>query len=274
MQADDHGADDSAAHPLRCEGFDKNADKRRRYLFDVQAEDDDPGRQIDEGHQGNERLGDQSDHADSGDDHEPDRERDADPERKAVLETRRFGKLGEGLVDLEERDTRPDAENRKEGGKDRPESCITALCEPLLNVMHRASRYGAVRIDPAVGDAERAFHHLGRHSQDARQDHPEHGSGTADRNGHGDSRDVADADRSGERGAQRLEMGQVARLVRTRVLPAHDLQRQTEIADTRKAEIQRENQSRRDQPKGDHRNVQTGDVDRKKDDLGDHARNR
>ena len=104
-----------------------------------------------------------------------------------------------------------------------------------------ASRYGTVGIDPAVGDAERAFHHLCRHAKEAGQDHPEHGAGPPDRNGHGDSRDIAEPDRSGKSRAQRLEMGEVAGLVGTRVPAPHDLQRQAEIADTRKAEIQREN---------------------------------
>ncbi len=69
-------------------------------------------------------------------------------------------------------------------------------------------------------------------------------------------------------------MGEVAGLVGTRVLTAHNFQRQTEMADVRKAEIQRENEARRDKPKDDHRNVKTGNIERKKYDVGDDARNR
>lgn len=54
----------------------------------------------------------------------------------------------------------------------------------------------------------------------------------------------------------------------------NDVQRQTQPAHVRKPEIPGEQESRGDQPKDDHRNVNAGEGDRKKDDVGNGARYR
>ena len=117
LDADNHGADDAAAHAFRREGFNDDADARRRYLLRVQTENDGPGCEVDARHQGDDRLGDRPDPAHAGDGDEPHHEGHDHPERQAVLKARGLGKLREGLIHLEERETPHDAARGKDGSQ-------------------------------------------------------------------------------------------------------------------------------------------------------------
>jgi hypothetical protein len=72
------------------------------------------------------------------------------------------------------------------------------LLQANLQVVHRATIDGAIGVHLAVDLSQRALVELGRHSKQADEHHPDHGSRPAELNGHGHAGDVAEP----HRGAQ------------------------------------------------------------------------
>ena len=75
---------------------------------------------------------------------------------------------------------------------------------------------------PPVLHRQRALRELERHPEERRHPHPEQGPGTSHANRDRDAGDVADAHRRGKSRGQRLEMNQVAFVVRIVVLAAEN----------------------------------------------------
>src|SRR5690606_35217013 len=149
--------------------------------------------------------GDLADALHATDDDEPDEDREANAEGDlspgALEEGQDVRGLRVALVGLEHvaaAEAPADAEDREEDGERPAEPVEASLAEADVEVAHRSAEDAAVVVLLAVGHREGALGELGRHPEEAGDDHPEDGAGAALVHGHGDARDVAEADRRRE----------------------------------------------------------------------------
>lgn len=228
-------------------------------------------------------AGDRGDGTDAAEEHDADECGDQDAEEEGarggahgpVLAAGDGDELGVGLVDLEEVAAEQPEEqdhNRGEDGEhlaEGPAVLPEALGEPLGQVVHRPAGDGAVGVDLAVLHTEGDLDELGGHAEEAAEDHPERGSGTADGDGDGHTGDVAEADRAGDGGGERLKVVDLARRVLVVVLAAHHVDGETELAYLDESEPAGEDEARHHQPGDDEREVRPADGDGVEDDLAE-----
>ena len=110
-----------------------------------------------------------------------------------------------------------DAEYRKQYRQE-PAARQSALSEALGQVIHRATGDGAVFVFVAIFHAEGTFGKFRSHAHESRKNHPEGCTGPADANRDRDAGDVTQADGSGKRGCQSLEVADLTRVVRIGVV--------------------------------------------------------
>ncbi len=114
----------------------------------------------------------------------------------------------------------------------------------------------------AVFHAERTFGEFGRHAKETGKDHPEGGTGTADGDGHRHTGDVAKAHRARECCCQRLEVADLAGVVRVRIFATNQINGVPKGADLDEAEIESKYQCRKKQPADDERKGRAADRNR------------
>ena len=139
----------------------------------------------------------------------------------------------------------------EQDGEHAPETRPPLFGQALLKVAHRPTEDVAVAADLSIHLAEGALGELGRHTEEASDDHPEDRAGAA----HGDcdchACDVAEADRRGEGGRQRLEVSHFAGVVRIVVPACRDHPCVLERAQVDEAKAEGEEDRTRDQPDDD-----------------------
>ncbi len=249
----------------------------------MHQDDDQAGRDVDAGHGGHELAGDVGDGADAAEEHDADERGDEDAEEQGtgggthqtVLAAGDADQLGVGLVDLEEVAAEQAEEQDHEGGEDREDlaelgaAAAEAVLEALGQVVHRAAGDGAVGVHLAVLHAEGDLDELGGHAEQAAQDHPERGAGAAPGDGDGHTGDVAEADRAGDGGGQGLEVVDLTGRPLLVVLPAHHVDRESELADLHEAEPAGEDQTGDDEPGDDEGKFRSADGNRVEDDFSE-----
>ena len=160
----------------------------------LQTADDD---QTAEDHQGN--TDDQVDDGDSGNG----AERDILKERSLQIQ----GDLVDltHVADAEGCQNGKDCEKRCQNGTEGLAVLIAA--QTVLQIVHGAAGPFAVCIAAAEVDAQNIFGEIGHHTEKGSDPHPEHGTGTADDDGSGNTRDIAGTDGGGKGSAERLKLG-------------------------------------------------------------------
>ncbi len=98
------------------------------------------------------------------------------------------------------------AENREEHTQDFSNGRQPTLGEAFLEVIHRPAVDHAIGIHIAVLHTQRAFNKLGRHTQQTADNHPKRCPGTTSGNRDGDPSNVAQTNRSRNRGRESLEV--------------------------------------------------------------------
>ena len=162
-----------------------------------------------------------------------------------------MGNLRIGLVGLEHvaaAEAPADAHQCEEDGEQATEATESDLCEPGAQVVHRATGDVSVGADDAVFLAEGALGELGAHAEDAGEHHPHHGPRSPHRHCEADAGDVAESDGGGERRRERLEVGDLARVIRPRVAPPHAVKSVAEGAQVHEVEAKREEDRAEEQP--------------------------
>src|SRR5690606_31550799 len=98
-------------------------------------------------------------------------------------------------------------------------------------------------------------------------DHPEGGARAADGDRDGHTGDIAEADRAGDGGGQRLEVVDLAVRPLLVVLAAYHRDREAELAELQEAEPEGEDEARDGEPGDDQRKVGARDGHRVEDDF-------
>ena len=217
--------------------------------------DPEPTRQIDDAHEGHQRRRHLADALDAAHDHQAHAERQKQAEdhgsERALEDRRDAGHLGVRLIGLEHvaaAEAPADAHHREDHRQHASESRPAQLRQAAAQEDHGPAGHMTVLARDAVLLAEGALGELRAHAEEPGQDHPEHGAGPAEAHRHRHARDVAQTHRGGERGGQRLEVRDLARLARVRVAPAHAVDRVPEGAEVHELEAQREVERAEDQP--------------------------
>jgi len=123
----------------------------------------------------------------------------------------------------------------------------------------------------AVALRQRGLGEFGGHAEKARDDHPERGPWPADRNRDRDACDVAEPDRGGKRGGQRLERAHLALVVRRMVLASQHPESVTHHAQVDEAEAQGQVDRADYQPGDDERHRRFAGKHVVEDDAGEIA---
>lgn len=130
-------------------------------------------------------------------------------------------KICNDLVDLSHISDAEGGEDAEHGKQDREHLAerLAALvgAETVLQVVHCTAGPLSVRVSAAEIDAQDVFRIVGHHAEEGCDPHPEDRARTADRDGCGDTGDVAHADRCREGGAECLELGNHALFIRVRL---------------------------------------------------------
>ncbi len=219
----------------------------------------------------------EQDDADERGDQDAEEERTAGGAHGSVIAAGDGDELGVGLVDLEEVAAEEPEEQDHDRGEDGEHLAevlavlAEALGESLGQVVHRPAGDGAVRVDLTVLHAEGDLDELGGHAEQAAENHPERGSGPADGDGDRHTGDIAQTDRAGHRGGQRLEVVDLACRVLVVVLAPHHVHGEPELAHLDEAEPAGEDQACQDQPGDDERDVGAADADGVEDDVAQPA---
>ena len=139
------------------------------------------------------------------------------------------------------------------------------LGKAFRDIVHRTAGDGAVLVFVTVLHPERAFGELGRHAEQAGQDHPECRAGTADADSNRHPGDVAKSHGSRQSGGERLEMADLARILRVRIIALHQTDGMAEEPELHEAEIDGEDRGRHDQPQ--HDPGEAGSRQRREDEI-------
>ncbi|MDP9823820.1 hypothetical protein J2S59_003629 [Nocardioides massiliensis] len=102
----------------------------------------------------------------------------------------------------------------------------------------------SVLVDLAVLDPEGALDELHAHAEEAGQDHPERRARSADDDRRTDAGDVAQTDRAGQSGGQRLEVGDLPGVRAPGVAPAHQWDRGRPAGELDAPQVDREHDAR------------------------------
>ena len=108
----------------------------------------------------------------------------------------------------------PIAATQKKPARNLPSRGMPDAAQRLGHVVHGAAGHGAVRAHAPVFHGQRDFGELEAHAEEAGEHHPERGAGPAERDGHRDAADAAEAHGAGHRRAQRLERRRLAGMSR------------------------------------------------------------
>jgi hypothetical protein len=153
------------------------------------------------------------------------------------------------------------------GHRDRPAVQFVACGRGDECVEGGGDRHAAGRGDHRQGCRGRRA--LGGHAEQAAQDHPEGGAGTADGDGDGHARDVAEAHGAGDGGGEGLEVVDLAGGALLVVLAAYDVDGELELAQLDEAEPAGEDDAGHDEPGDDQGKLGAGDRHGVGDDLAE-----
>lgn len=123
--------------------------------------------------------------------------------------------------------------------------------ESATQVEHGPAGDMPVFINCAVPLAKGAFGKLGRHAEQAADDHPEDGSRAADANGESDTRNVAETHGGGECSRECLEMRDLAGAAGLRIEPANAVDAVAKSAKIDELKAKSEEERTRDEPDDD-----------------------
>ena len=221
----------------------------RRQLVDVDDDESDADRDVEERHERDDLRRDACDGLQAADRDRRDEKRQ-DRVRRRLRETERELDAVDDGVHLRER---ADAEKRHADAREREErrERLPFFAHAVFDVEHRAAGDFAFLIDRAVLDGEQALGVLRRHAEERRHPHPEDGAGPADLHRRRDADDIARADRRRERHAERLEARDVALAL---VLRAEDqLEREWQAEHLQEMQPHRQKDARADEQRDERR---------------------
>ena len=257
----DQGADKTAGDTETGEGAGKDLAEGPADAVVIDQQHGQRRADIQDTHQGHDFFSEFGDRLDAAHDHGEQRGRHQQPGEPTIAGQHTVGataddhQLRMGLVGLEHvarTQTGADAKDRKYDGH-YFSATQTALGEPLGHVIHRAARDGAVRVFVAIFDAQRALGELGRHAQQTGDNHPEGGARSADADRHCNAGDVAQAHGARERSGERLEMVDLALVIRIGIIAPDQRKGMAEGAHLDETKVQREDDRGHHQPQDDPR---------------------
>ncbi len=242
---------DEDAHKPSCyahggEGLGEYFAKSGRDACIVDDQYDDGGQQVDAHHKGDNFLRNLADALDAANDDEGYENSDDQAKEKTRVAgggSNQVIELLGGLIGLKHVAAAKRAAYTHDGEKcsqDFPQAGEIAGFEALAEIVHGAAVNGAVGPHIAVFYAEGTLHKLGRHAEEAGDDHPESGARPAERDGHGHAGDVAQAHRAGERCRKGLKMRDLTLIFNFAVGAFDRLHRSAETADVDKFEVKGE----------------------------------
>ena len=277
-EALDEDAYKSACYAHGGEGLGEYFAESRRDAGVVDDEDDDGGQQVDTHHEGDDFLRNLADALDAADDDQSDEDGDDQAKEEARIAgggSNQAVELLGGLIGLKHVAAAKRAAYAHDGekcGQHFSQAGEIAGFESLAEVVHGAAVHGAVGAHIAVFYAEGALHELGRHAEEARNDHPKSSTRPAEGDGYGHAGNVAQAHRTGERCRECLKMRDLTFVFDFAVGAFDRLHRSAETADVDKFEIKGEEgrcQQQKDDDQRHGRGVCRTKVDGVKDHRGD-----
>ena len=184
------------------------------HLADVHDDDDQGTNDEEHRHEGHDALVRRGDAPEAAQDHQRQEhdhhQRGDDIHHGGVGADQRVDALGNRghLPHVADAEGGHDGEQGKQPRQDRTDD-LAVLHGPdaVLEVVHRAAAPFALLIPAAEEDAQHVFGVIGHHAHDRGDPHPEDRARAAHGDGIGHAGDVARADRGGQGGAQRLELG-------------------------------------------------------------------
>ena len=210
-QRGDDAEGDAADRRLRVKGALEDKSERIDHMRAVRHEHRDTADQIDDGHDGNQLLGDGGDARNAAEEDEPADQHDRrthDPRRDAESGVARRG----DRVRLDH--AAHEAEGQDNGnGEETGEEPAERAGERRLYVVDRAAVHRAVRIDDARLLGENRLGVVGRHTEERDEPHPEDRARAADEDRAAGTDDVARADLRRDGGGERLERAHAAFLL-------------------------------------------------------------
>ncbi|MDQ1179008.1 hypothetical protein QE397_000463 [Rhodococcus sp. SORGH_AS 301] len=280
LDADDHDAQYATRHARGGEGARHDRTHGAGDLLDVDGDHHGASQHVDDGHGGNQLGRHGGDGLHPADDDQPDHHGDDEPEtelravraEETLVATGDTAHLSVGLVRLEHvsaGDAEEDDDHGVDGGHDLPDSAHPALREPLGEVLHGTTGDGAVLVDVAVLHTQRALDELGGHTEEAGEDHPQRGTGSAQGDRDRDTGDVAEPDGAGHGGGQGSQVAHLAGCCGVVVFPADQFHRVFGAAYLQELEGDREDDRGGQEPDHDQRDRRAADVDGEEDDGGD-----
>ena len=201
------GGDDAEGHAadlgLRVEGALEDEAEGRGHLAGMGDEDSQTADDVDDGHEGNDLLGDGGEalHAAQEDEAGDGGHEQADDPRGDAESGGAGGGDGVGLHHAAHEAQGQDDGDREEAGQEGAKLAV----EGGLDVVDRAAVHGAVGVDLAGLLSQDGLGVVGGHAQDGDEPHPEDGARAAHEDGTAGTHDVAGAHLGGNGGGKRLE---------------------------------------------------------------------
>ena len=114
-----------------------------------------------------------------------------------------------------------------------------------------AARHGPIGVFVAVLHTQRTFGELRRHAHQTGKDHPERRAWATNADGHRHTGDVTKPDRAGQRRCQRLEVADLACVIRVGIIPFDQRDRMGKGPELDQAEVNRKNRCCHNEPGND-----------------------
>ena len=205
----DAGTDDTAAYRAQTEGTLKDSGKDSAALINIQKEDNQGSKHIDDSHKRHQFFRNRSDTLQTAHDNKSGEDHKGDTRYIGRNAESRFHVAGDGIdlahvADAERGHHTEDREQDSQHSADLLKSLVGA--KPVLQIVHGAAAPLVLLIFAPVVYAEHIFGIVGHHAEESDNPHPEDSAGTAGYQRAGDTDDIAGADGGSQGCAQRLEL--------------------------------------------------------------------
>ena len=199
----------AAACGVQIECAPEDRRQRRRDIACVHDHDDERARDVEQGHQGHQLLGDSGHPLESADDDEgrDHHQRKAGGKVGQMERGVHVARDGVDLAHVADAEGGKDAEAGEQDGQHPAHRLTAGLCAQTVGkVVHRAAGPLALLVLAAVVDAQHVLGEAGHHAQQRHDPHPEDGPRASRDDGRGHAHDVAGADGARQRRAHTLEL--------------------------------------------------------------------
>ena len=265
LDTNDGHADRATGHALA--GYSRREDlgDRLGHRLNIHDDDREHAQEVHDCHERRDARRPRTDRLNTADDHERRKRRHNRTDDPAVVlkegNAELIAKDRRALIRLEEVTRTKHADEREcrvEEREDDAELLEADVSKTVPEVIHGAAMRVAVIVNLAVLRTESRLGHLYAHREEAEEYDPQRGTGTTDRNGDGDTGDIAEANGPRKLRCESLERAHLTRVGLTGVFAANDTNRVRETRDGLESKPHREEEGGRDQPQHDDGNLNPG----------------